>query len=201
MSKPDREMVKVTLRPDGRPFQSDVEAMEHVRANSLRNVRPYPYRGGWALAAEGLEPEEVDPQKKVEKADQAASADAVKRERDSEKFFRVTVHGSADTNGAEPPQILLADGNYYLTVIRGAQVILPASLVEVLDHAVSEKFTVVPGYGRKVAAGNVPRFPYTRHGEASRKEFLEFLRTGNARRDQELRGQEAEALAGLSSQT
>lgn len=190
---------KLKLADNGLPFQSDKDALEFARANNLRNLQPYAYRGGWALGEPGIKAEDLDPAADERDEDGKASAKSAAKAKDEETFFTVTVHGT-DAQG-EQQQVLLANGQYYLQVNRGVKVILPGGLIEVLENACYDKHQQIPGYGRKVTVPNVPRFPYTVHGPSTRKDFDAFLRAGNAQRDRDVSQSEAANLAGKTAET
>lgn len=194
-----KTQIRVTVREDGSPFPSEMEALDFIRDKKMRDVRPYMYRGGWGIAKEGLTEEEIDPLRKQREEDEAKSARAAKAAAELQKFYRVVIHAPTNplANG-EQTHVLLTDGNYYLTVMRGQQVVLPDSLVQVLKHACHDVAQYVPGYGRQVMAPDVPRFPYNVIGQATREDFLQFLREGNVQQNQQIKVMEAQTLSGAA---
>ena len=169
---------QVILAPSGKPFSTVKDAEIHLRKQNL-NPREYgtlPYEGGFGITTF----EEI-----LRRRDEADRQREAARERNRipapMKFYRVQIHPGIGDNDSKT--VLLSVANDAIVVNRGETVILDEPHMEVLRNAKMEdmqpvdKQTQALNPERAIAASHAMafRFPFTMLGEATAKEFEEFM--------------------------
>lgn len=91
----------------------------------------------------------------------------------------------------ELDQFPLSVNNDVIAVSRGEEIVLPASYLEVAENARIPRWKTIPGQNRKVRSV-VSRYPFTKIRKATRQEFVQRMREGNAQRDRDIVRQESE---------
>lgn len=156
------------LSPKGTPFESDQEAYEFIKANSLDRKKHtvVKYQGGWAI---------MDTEAMVQQVvlNQNPPETAAK-----ETYSLVIFNQKSSAN--DSPYVPLSKNGVELRISRGREVVVPDSFLAIADNATFTQWE--PSEDRNVpmkSAGLVRRYGYTRLRAATEDEFKKMLGEGN----------------------
>jgi hypothetical protein len=156
------------LSADGKPFESEQEAYEFIKANSLDRKKHsvVKYAGGWAI----MDTEAMVQQVVLNQMPPPAQK--------PETYSLVIFNAKSSAN--DSPYVPLTKNGVELRISRGREVVIPDSFLEIADNAVFTQWE--PSDDRNVPmknAGKVRRYGYTRLRAATEEEFRKMLGEGN----------------------
>lgn len=99
-------------------------------------------------------------------------------------YWHVTF--SDRTNPGDTPDVQLSVNGETLVALRGKKTIVPGRYLENADHGTFPHFVQRPNQPRKTL-GAIKTYPYERHGQATREEFIALKEDGDKKMEESIR--------------